>query len=61
MLTMIGLALGVDYSLLIVSRFREELAAGRSVAEAVEEAVREPAARSCSRARRWPWGCWARA
>ena len=29
MLTMIGLALGVDYSLLIVSRFREELAAGR--------------------------------
>ena len=29
MLTMIGLALGVDYSLLIVSRFSEELAAGR--------------------------------
>ena len=28
--TMMGLALGVDYSLLIVSRFREELAAGRS-------------------------------
>ena len=39
MLTMIGLALGVDYSLLIVSRFREELAAGRSVPEAVEESV----------------------
>lgn len=37
MVTMIGLALGVDYSLLVVSRFREELAAGRSVAEAVEE------------------------
>jgi RND superfamily putative drug exporter len=32
--TMMGLALGVDYSLLIVSRFREELAAGRSSAEA---------------------------
>ena len=32
--TMMGLALGVDYSLLIVSRFREELAAGRSPAEA---------------------------
>jgi putative drug exporter of the RND superfamily len=28
--TMMGLALGVDYSLLIVSRFREELAAGRA-------------------------------
>jgi RND superfamily putative drug exporter len=28
--TMMGLALGVDYSLLIVSRFREELGAGRS-------------------------------
>ena len=27
--TMMGLALGVDYSLLIVSRFREELTAGR--------------------------------
>ena len=39
MLTMIGLALGVDYSLLIVSRFREELDAGRDVAGAVEEAV----------------------
>lgn len=37
MVTMIGLALGVDYSLLVVSRFREELAAGRSVPEAVEE------------------------
>jgi RND superfamily putative drug exporter len=32
--TMMGLALGVDYSLLIVSRFREELAAGRSPSEA---------------------------
>lgn len=39
MVTMIGLALGVDYSLLVVSRFREELAAGRSVPEAVEQVV----------------------
>ena len=30
--TMMGLALGVDYSLLIVSRFREELAAGHDPA-----------------------------
>jgi putative drug exporter of the RND superfamily len=37
MVTMIGLALGVDYSLLIVSRFREELAAGRTVPAAIEE------------------------
>ena len=32
--TMMGLALGVDYSLLIVSRFREELAAGHHPARA---------------------------
>ncbi len=37
LVTTIGLALGVDYSLLIVSRFREELANGRSVPDAVEE------------------------
>ena len=33
--TMVGLGLGVDYSLFIVSRFREELAAGASVREAL--------------------------
>lgn len=33
--SIIGLALGVDYSLLFVSRFRDELAAGKSVNEAV--------------------------
>jgi len=32
--SMMGLALGVDYALLMVSRFREELAAGASPAEA---------------------------
>lgn len=37
--TMIGLALGVDYSLLIVSRFREELASGADVNDAVEQAL----------------------
>ncbi len=32
--TMMGLALGVDYALLMVSRFREELATGKSPADA---------------------------
>src|SRR6185503_7985343 len=39
MVTMIGLALGVDYSLLIVSRFREELARGADVHTAVIESI----------------------
>src|SRR6266581_9009677 len=33
--TLFGLGLGVDYSLFMVSRFREELARGRSIEEAV--------------------------
>jgi RND superfamily putative drug exporter len=37
--TMLGLALAIDYSLFIVSRFREELTKGRTVAEAVERTV----------------------
>jgi putative drug exporter of the RND superfamily len=37
--TMLGLALAIDYSLFIVSRFREELARGRSVGDAVERTV----------------------
>ena len=37
--TLFGLGLGVDYSLFIVSRFREELGRGRSVDEAVAIAV----------------------
>ena len=37
MITMIGLAVGIDYSLLIVSRFREELDRGLPVSEAVEK------------------------
>ena len=40
MASMMGLALGVDYSLVLVSRFREELAAGRSTADAVRVASR---------------------
>ena len=37
--TMLGLALAIDYSLFLVSRFREELRRGRTVAEATERAV----------------------
>jgi RND superfamily putative drug exporter len=43
--TLLGLAVGIDYSLFMVGRFREELSAGRSVAEAVEITV-EHAGRS---------------
>ena len=35
MVSMMGLAVGIDYSLFIVSRFREELARGRSGVDAV--------------------------
>lgn len=35
MITMMGLALGIDYALVAVQRFREELAAGTSVSDAV--------------------------
>lgn len=35
MVTMMGLALGIDYSLIMVQRFREELAQGRTVSDAV--------------------------
>lgn len=38
MITMIGLAVGIDYSLFIVSRFREELARGLETRAAVERA-----------------------
>ena len=38
--TALGLGLGIDYSLLLVSRFREELAAGLPTEDAVAETVR---------------------
>ena len=37
--TMLGLALAIDYSLFVVSRFREELARGHPVGEAVSRSV----------------------
>src|SRR5215510_4927746 len=38
--TMLGLGLGIDYALLMVSRFREELAAGHAAADAATPALR---------------------
>ena len=38
MITMIGLAVGIDYSLFVVQRFREERAKGHAVVDAVERA-----------------------
>jgi len=43
--TLLGLAVGIDYSLFMVGRFREELGAGRTVAQAAETTV-ERAGRS---------------
>jgi RND superfamily putative drug exporter len=37
--TVLGLGLAIDYSLFVVSRFREELAAGRTVDDALEETL----------------------
>ena len=37
-ITMIGLAVGIDYSLIVVSRFREEMGRGRSKLDAIERA-----------------------
>jgi len=37
--TLIGLGVAIDYSLFIVSRYRDELAAGRTVPEAIARAV----------------------
>lgn len=39
MVTMVGMGLGVDYSLFIVSRFREELAAGETIRGAIENTL----------------------
>jgi RND superfamily putative drug exporter len=38
-ITLIGMGMAIDYSLFIVSRFREELAAGRDVAPAIERTI----------------------
>lgn len=47
--TALGLALAIDYTLLIISRYRDELAEGSSREEALVRTWRLPAARCCSR------------
>ena len=65
MLTGMGLALGIDYSLFVLSRYREERLHGREEADAIAAVGARPAARCCSAASpsRWPWSgsCWCRA
>jgi len=39
LITGLGLGLGIDYSLLVVNRFREELHAGKTVDEAIKKTV----------------------
>ena len=56
--TMLGLALAIDYSLFIVSRFREELRRGRTGRRGGRARRRRPPARpSRSAASRSPSGC----
>ena len=54
--SMMGLALGVDYSLLMVSRFREELAEGKSAVEAATRDVGQRRDGPCGS----PAPCWRR-
>lgn len=48
-ITMMGLAVGIDYSLFVVSRYREERRRGRDKLEAIE-ATGPPPAAPCSSA-----------
>ena len=52
MLTGMGLALGIDYSLFVVSRYREERTGGAEPLAAIEAAGRLRAGRSSSAAPR---------
>lgn len=55
--TALGLGLAIDYSLFIVTRFREELGAGRPSDDAVIRPWRPRGARSPSRPSPWPRRC----
>ena len=54
MITAMGLALGIDYSLFVVSRYREQRATARTSSTAICRPEAPPARRSCSaEARSW--------
>lgn len=57
---MIGLAVGIDYALFIVSRYRAELAEGREREDAAGRAVGTAYPRSSSPVSPWssPWSAW---
>jgi RND superfamily putative drug exporter len=46
--SMIGIAVGIDYSLFIVTRHRQQLAQGYQIDESVARALAPPAKPSCS-------------
>ena len=52
--TALGLALGIDYALLMVARFREELASGASADAAVVRTVETAGRTICSPRSPWP-------
>jgi putative drug exporter of the RND superfamily len=58
LIALIGLGVAIDYSLLVVSRWREERSHGRSGDEAVQRRWRPRGGRSSSAASRSPSACW---
>ena len=57
LIALIGLGVAIDYSLLVVSRWREERASGASNEDAVASRWSTRGARSCSPGSRWRSGC----
>ena len=59
--SMVGLGVGIDYALLVVSRHRDYLAGGLAVPEAAGRALATAGRRSCSQGGPWSWrssGSW---
>jgi RND superfamily putative drug exporter len=58
-ITMMGLAVGIDYSLFIVSRFREERERGHDKLSAVRATAQTASSRVFFSGRQSSWRCWA--